>query len=66
MTSVTELVKLVHVQGEAIKVIELGTNEMISPVESGVVGLKADTRLRPSNPGNLPGLQTCEIVGTLD
>jgi hypothetical protein len=67
--SVTNLASLIQVQGKAIRGIESGTNEMTSRIEAGVVGvvgLKADIGVRPSNADDLPGLQIWEIVSGLN
>jgi hypothetical protein len=64
--SVTDLASLIQVQSEAIRGIESGTNEMASRIEAGVVGLKSDIGVRPSNSDDLPGLQIWEIVNGLN
>jgi hypothetical protein len=64
--SVTELAALIQMQGDAIRGIESGTNQMTSRIEDGVVGLKADIGTRPWNVEDLPGLQLWEIVSGLN
>jgi hypothetical protein len=64
--SVTELAGLVQMQGDAIREIATGTNQMASRIEGGVVGLKADIGNRPANFEDLPGLQLWEIVTGLN
>ncbi len=64
--SVTELAGLIQMQGDAIRGIESGTNQMTSRIEAGVVGLKSDIGTRPGNFGDLPGLQLWEIVSGLN
>jgi hypothetical protein len=64
--SVTELAGLIQMQGDAIRGIKSGTNQMTSRIEAGVVGLKSDIGTRPGNFGDLPGLQLWEIVSGLN
>jgi hypothetical protein len=64
--SVTELAGLMQLQGDAIREIATGTNQMTSRIEGGVVGLKADIGNRPENFEDLPGLQLWEIVSGLN
>jgi hypothetical protein len=64
--SVTELAGLIQMQGDAIRGIESGTNQMTSRIEDGVVGLKANIGTRPANVEDLPGLQLWEIVSGLN